>query len=159
MCECFADLCLVAGCGDISSNVLCRMVHHAGSQGFGRCSLSSLFFFLQLYISCFRLVLGIGIRDTADTVSLQFLWIALPPFNYTQVSSANHMVPVAFISIWMRTSKDIQIQDDPSNAAKNHIFYQTVLAFESLLYYRISVVVLLQGLSKFLQRALPECVP
>ena len=29
----------------------------------------------------------------------------------------------------MRTSKDIQIQDDPSNAAKNHIFYQTVLAF------------------------------
>lgn len=92
-------------------------------------SVEFVLFFLQLYISCFRLVLRIGIRDTADTVSLQFLWIALPPFNYTQVSSANHMVPVAFISIWMRTSKDIQIQDDPSNAAKNHIFYQTVLAF------------------------------
>ena len=104
VCECLADLCLVAGCGDISSNVLCRMVHHAGSQGFGRCSLSSLssFFFAALH-QLFQV--GTSDRDTGYC-GMQFLWIALPAFNYTQVSSANHMVPVAFISIWMRTSKD-----------------------------------------------------
>ena len=165
------DLCLVAGCGDISSNVLCRMVHHAGSQGFSRCSLSSLFFYFTAPHQLFQV--GTTDRDMRSGILClcTFLSMALPTFNYMaawlrsrQQITWGQQWP--FISICrMRNSRD---KKDPHKELQRN---QTVLAFsfgekgdsaestESLMYDCISVIVLLQGLSKFLQRALPECLP
>ena len=159
MCECFADLCLVAGCGDISSNVLCRMVHHAGSQGFGRCSLSSLFFF---FYSSTSAVLG---------WYFGFFAIFVNCFAAIQLHSGLISKSHGASGLHLNLNENLKGHTDPrwsKQCSKESHFLPNCSCFltgetaectESLLYYRISVVVLLQGLSKFLQRALPECVP